>query len=92
MQHADEIRQQYLSHWAEFTASFPGVTPPDNHWWTLWMQRYSFTDIRDAIQILSRHRLKPQFSTESTGKAITALLRDSAVRRAMKPPTTGGQS
>jgi hypothetical protein len=93
MQHEDEIRQNFLSLLATFTAAFPGITPPDNHWWTLWMQRYSFVDIRDAIQTLSRHHLKPQFTTVSTGKAITALLRDAAMRRAMTiPAKTGGQS
>jgi len=92
MLHADEIRQNFLFLWAEYTAAFPDITPPENHWWTLWMQRYPFEDIRDAIQTLSGHRLKDRFTTESTGRALSALLRDSAVRRAMKPPTTGGQS
>jgi len=93
MQHEDEIRQNFLSLLAEFTAAFPGINPPENHWWTLWMQRYSFVDIRAAIEVLSHHHLKPQFTTVSTGKAITALLRDAAMRRAMTiPAKTGGQS
>jgi hypothetical protein len=93
MHHADEIKQNYLSLLVDFTAAFPGIDPPANHWWLLWLQRYPFADIRGAIQTLSRHHLKPRFTTESTGKALSALLRESAVRRAMTPPqAAGGQS
>ena len=93
MLHTEEIRRQYLSLLADFSAAFPGITPPEQHWWLLWLQRYPFSDIRDSIQTLSKHHLKDRFTTEFTGKAITALLRDSAVRRAMMPPSvTGGQS
>jgi hypothetical protein len=86
MLHAEEIRRQYLSLLADFSAAFPGITPPEQHWWLLWLQRYPFFDIRDSIQTLSKHHLKDRFTTESTGKAITALLRDSAVCRAITPP------
>jgi hypothetical protein len=86
MLHADEIRQNYLLLLADFTAAFHNVNPPDIHWWLLWLQRYPFADIRDAIQTLSRHHLKDRFTTESSGRALSALLRDSAVKRAVLPP------
>jgi len=90
MLHADEIRQNYLLLLADFASAFPSVNPPDIHWWLLWLQRYPFADIRDAIQTLSRHHLKDRFTTESTGRALSALLRDSAVKRAMMPPAGKG--
>jgi hypothetical protein len=89
----DILRQQYLSLLAYFSAAFPDIEPPASNWWGLWLQRYDLLDIRAAIQTLSNHHLKPRFTTESTGKAISAMLRQSALSRAMKPPSvTGGQS
>jgi hypothetical protein len=92
MQHAAEIRRQYLSLLEQFSTAFPSINPPEQQWWLLWIQRFPFTDIRDAIATLSNHHLKDRFTTESTGKAITALLRESAVRRAMTLPGAGSQS
>ena len=85
MLHAEEIRKNHQSLLAEFSALFPTITPPDNHWFALWLQRYPFVDIREAIITLSKHHLKDRFTTESCGRAISALLRQSAVRRAMTP-------
>lgn len=93
MLHEAEIKRQYLTLLADFTTAFPAINPPEPHWWMLWLQRYTFSTVREAIITLSQHPAKDRFTTESTGKAISALLRQSAVRRAMTPPNaTGGQS
>jgi hypothetical protein len=80
------LRQQYSSLLTEFSAAFADIEPPASNWWGMWLQRYDISAIREAIQILSRHHLKPRFTTDSTGRAISALLRESALRRAMAPP------
>jgi hypothetical protein len=87
--HEETIRQQHLSLLAQFTAAFPGITPPEKQWFQMWIHRYHFSDITAAIETLSHHHLKHLFTTESTGKAISALLRQSAVGRAMTTPPVG---
>ena len=91
MQHVNEVRQQYSSLLAEFSAAFPDINPPESRWWQLWLSRYPFTDIRTAIQTLSQHSMKAKFTQDSTGRAITALLRDSAIQRAVPPPSAAGE-
>ena len=86
MLHAEENHRNHQSLLAEFSAAFPTITPPDNHWWSIWLERYPFVDIHKAIITLSQHHLKCRFTTDSCGRAISAMLRQAAVRRAMTPP------
>jgi hypothetical protein len=77
-----KFKQDYTDLLAEFQAAFPGINPPDASWFALWLGKHNFREISDAIQTLQSHPLKSRFTTESTGRAISALLRESAVRRA----------
>ena len=81
--HRDTLKRQYTTLIAAFNAAFPSIEPPLPDWWILWLSKYDFGDIRDAIEKLSRHELKDRFSQESTGRAISSLLRDAALRRAV---------
>lgn len=77
------LRQQYATILAAFEAAFPSVTPPEPHWFRLWMSKYDCLDILHAIATLAQHPLKSRFSQESTGRAISSLLRNEALRRAV---------
>ena len=83
------FRQQYSDLIKQFTDYFPGVKPPDSSWFANWLGRYGFRAISDAMGVLASHSLKAQFTTQSTGKAISALLRDDALRRATIAPAAG---
>jgi hypothetical protein len=85
----DILRQQYLNLLAEFTAAFPHIAdPPDSSWWLTWLQKYEFADVHDVIQALGTFPspIKSRFTRESTGRAISARLRDMALRRAVTAP------
>jgi hypothetical protein len=93
--HEEQFHQQVQTILAAFTAACPNVEPPASAWLQHWLNRYSITAILDAIQFLQdRHpQVKAQFTTESTGKAISARLRQSAINRAVaSAPKTGAQS
>ncbi len=79
----DAIRRQYRTLLAAYSAAFPNVAPPHLDWWVIWLQKYDPDAIHEAITTLSQHPLKDRFTRESTGKAISAMLRDGAVRRAL---------
>lgn len=86
MQSQEEVlRQQYCTILSAYTAAFPGVRPPDSSWFLIWFRKHDFADILDAIQTLSTHRNKHTFTIASIGKAISAMLRDSALRRVLAP-------
>ena len=86
------LREQYASLLSEFTAAFPQIQPPEHTWWLDWMKRYDCGSIHEAIITLSNHHLKDKFTTASTGRAISALLREIAMRRAIVTlaPKVGG--
>jgi hypothetical protein len=89
----DVTRQQFLSLLADFTDQFPGVQPPISEWWQIWLEKYTVSDIREAIKTLGNHPFKARFTQISTGKAISALLRQTTIRRAtMMPDKTAAQS
>ncbi len=79
----DAIRRQYRTLLAAYSAAFPNVAPPHLDWWVIWLQKYDPDAIREAINTLAAHPLKDRFTRDSTGKALSALLRDDAVRRAL---------
>jgi hypothetical protein len=86
-----KFKNQYSDLIAAFEAAFPNITPPEPRWWSLWLAKYPVWAIKDVIQILQQHPLKPQFTTVSTGKAISAFLRAEALKRAIAgAPTPGG--
>jgi hypothetical protein len=88
--HEDTLRDQYSTLISAFNAAFTGIQPPEPSWWMLWLDKYDFADIRAAIQRLSAHPLKARFTQESTGKAISALLREIALRKAVTSRLTPG--
>lgn len=90
--HQETLREQYTTLIAAFVAAFPSVQPPEPSWWMLWIDKYNFVDISAAIQRLSQHPLKSRFTQESTGRALSALLREAALRRAViGSPSVGGR-
>jgi hypothetical protein len=80
-----KFRQQYSDLIREFVSSFPGIKPPDSSWFSIWLTKYRAKDVSDAICALTKHSpsVKARFTTESIGRAISALLRDKALRNAI---------
>jgi hypothetical protein len=83
---SQRYRQQYLDLLAAFNAGFPGITPPSPEWFALWLGKYSFHAILSEIQDLQTHPLKAKFTTDSIGRALSARLREGALRRAIITP------
>ncbi len=81
-----KFKQDYTTLVAEFQTAFSGIKPPAPDWFVFWLGKYSFREISDAIHTLQTHPLKARFTTESTGRAMSALLRESALRRAVVSP------
>lgn len=84
MSHTETIQQQYVKLRAEFKAAFPDIEPPEPRWWVVWLSHNNHTDVHLAIEKLGKHPLKAKFTTVSTGKAISALLRDAAVAHGLE--------
>jgi hypothetical protein len=78
-----KFKQHYLELIAEFESAFPGIKPPAPEWFQLWLGKYSYAAISEAIQTLQKHPMKPRFTTDSCGKALSALLSQIALQRAM---------
>ena len=78
-----QFKNQFDDLIAVFHAAFPSIPPPDTQWFYLWRAKYPIWAIEKAIQTLAAHPLKAQFTTESTGKAISSLLRAEALKRAI---------
>jgi hypothetical protein len=72
----------YANAVAEFQTAFPSIQPPASAWFVQWLTAYGSFALSDAIQKLQRHSMTARFTTESTGKAISALLRAAALRAA----------
>jgi hypothetical protein len=86
-----KFKNQFSDIIAAFEAAFPDIIPPESRWITLWLGKYPVWAIKDAIRQLSKHSLKARFTTDSTGKAISALLRaESLIRATSGEPKTGG--
>jgi hypothetical protein len=99
MLHEKTLRRQYDDIFTTLTNAFPGVQPVESRWILLWLDKYPFSDVMNAIQTLHGHPLKARFNQQSIGKAISALLRESAMRRLASslsapkdPQEPGGQS
>jgi hypothetical protein len=85
--------KEYFAIIAEFEKSFAGIQPPASTWVVKWLIEYGARAVSDAIQILQNHPLKARFDTESVGRAISALLRQNALRAiAGAQPKTGSRS
>jgi hypothetical protein len=89
-----QFKQDYSALVTAFNAAFPDITPPDAQWFFHWLAKYPAWSIRDAIQTLAKHPLKGRFDTESCGRAMSALLRQSALQRAIAStqPNSGGRA
>ena len=88
-----QFRQEYSALIAAFNAAFPNVTPPQAEWFIHWLGKYPAWAIKDAITALAEHPLKSRFTTESTGRAISSILRQEALKRAISgAPARGGRS
>ena len=87
-----QFKQDYSTLIAAFNAAFPNITPPEAQWFFHWLAKYPTWAIKDAIQTLAQHPMRARFTTESTGRALSALLRQSALQRAIASaqPTPGG--
>jgi len=85
------LREQYTALLSSFTEAFPYIQPPEPKWWVGWMNRHSCAAIHTAIQTLSDHHLKERFTTDSTGRAISALLREAAMQRVVNSVRGGSR-
>ena len=83
--HETKFAQQYTDLIGAFKAAFPHVTPPDSTWFAKWLSQYRFGAIMDAIRVLQAHSpaVHARYDQESTGRALSALLRQDAARRAV---------
>jgi hypothetical protein len=82
------LRKQYTDIITTLGLAFPGVQPPEHQWVLLWLQKYKFTDIMAAINTLAAHPLKANFTQNSIGKAMSALLRETVMRRLVSSVST----
>ena len=88
-----QFKKDYSDIVAAFQATFSTIAPPDASWIFLWLGRHEIASILSAIRTLGQHPLKVQFSTASTGKAISSLLRQDALKRAAADlKSLGGRS
>jgi hypothetical protein len=78
-----QFKQDYSAVITAFNEAFPNTTPPEYQWIFHWLGKYPVWAVRDAIQTLSQHPLRDKFTTTSIGKAISALLRVNAMKRAV---------
>ena len=87
-----QFKNQLIDLIAVFEAAFPNTPPPDTQWFYLWRSKYPVWSIKDAIQTLSTHSKKAQFTTDSVGRAISTRLRSDALKRAIAgaQPKAGG--
>jgi|HubBroStandDraft_6_1064221.scaffolds.fasta_scaffold151715_3 hypothetical protein len=89
-----QFANQFADLIAAFQAAFPNIPPPDTKWFYLWREKYPVWAIKDAIQKLAAHPLKARFTTDSCGKALSAMLRAEALKRALASaqPNVGSRS
>jgi len=86
-----QFKHDYSALIAAFAAAFPDITPSEAQWFLHWLEKYPAWAIKDAIQTLAKHSMRARFTTESTGRAISALLRAEALKRAItSAPTLRG--
>ena len=80
-----KFRQHHTDIIAAFKAAFPGVNPPDASWVQIWLTRYSFIGVLAAIQTLQNYppHVRNRYSQESVGRAISSILRNAAINRAI---------
>jgi hypothetical protein len=85
-QEQSRFKQQYADLLLEFVTVFPDIAPPDSSWFVSWLTKYTYGAIRDSIRSLGSNNpnIKNRFTTESCGRALSAMLRDQAIRDAVK--------
>jgi hypothetical protein len=85
-----QFKHDYSTLITTFQAAFPHIAPPDYQWFFHWLEKYSVLMIKEAIETLGKHRQKDRFTPDSTGKAISAILRQEALKRAIASVQTPG--
>jgi hypothetical protein len=93
------MRKQFTDAYAEYTEAFPNIQPPSASLWQSWFKENEYSHILEAIRTLRSHSapVRARYTTDSVARAITALLREIALQRAIPimpaaPTKTGGQS
>ncbi|HWO37790.1 MAG TPA: hypothetical protein VNO32_54145 [Candidatus Acidoferrum sp.] len=96
---ASILRKQYATALAAWSAAFPDIQPPAASWWQVWFKENEHCNILEAIRVLQRHSapVRARYTADSLSRAVTALLREIALRRAIPlsaPPSgdSGAQS
>jgi hypothetical protein len=89
-----QFKKDYLEVITAYQAAFPDITPPEPGWIFNWLSKYPTSAIKDAIQDLQKHspEVRARFTTTSTGKAISSLLRSDALNRAIADVQASGGS
>jgi hypothetical protein len=79
------IRKQYATALAAWTTAFPHLQHPSASWWQTWLRDNDYTDILEAIKTLQGHSapVRARYTTDSVSRAITTLLREIALQRAI---------
>lgn len=79
------LRKQFTTARAAWIAAFPNIQPADATWWQVWFKHNDASDILEAIRILQSHSapVRAKYTTNSISRAITAMLREIALRRAI---------
>jgi hypothetical protein len=81
MLHEKTLMRQHNDVVTTLEAAFTGVPAVESRWILLWLDKYPFSEIIGAINTLHAHPLKARFTQASVGRAISALLREGAMRR-----------
>jgi hypothetical protein len=86
-----KFKQHYIDIVVAFKSAFPSIEPPAPTWIQHWLSRYNYIAILESIQALRSHpaHVKARFTQESVGRAISALLRADALKRAIANAPTG---
>lgn len=90
-----KFQQQVIEIVVAHRAAFSNIEPPAAEWLQHWLTRYSVMAVLDAIHILDNHvpQLKARYTQDSIGRAISSLLRASALARAVADARNfGGRS
>jgi hypothetical protein len=93
----DTLRRKYTTALAAWIAAFPGIDPPHATFWQVWFKENDACDILEAIRTLQSHSapVRARYTTSSLARAITAMLREIALRRAIPilpvAPSTPGE-
>ena len=75
--------QSYTDLLLEWSSVLSNIIPPNSSWFGLWLSKYPYGQIRDAIRTLAPHAIRNNFTTDQCGKSISSSLRKQAIARAL---------